>query len=447
VPSQPAIARLALTVLALAAGASCGRRQLREQNDAGSDSGLPSVGDTGASEAPVVETAADRSPDLASDLATDQAADVGPDTGPDAPPAACPPDVAPLDVYNCARCSGPATNFACYYPALGQSRDTVPNPQLPQDQCATTPCEGALRYECCADPGGPPSPTALYCATNTSPEDMLRLAFTKRDAEECTTIEIGVSSGYLPLVDTPLGLGNARAWRGPCGALGRDPALGGLGAVTVRPMGPGDFSLHYGVHVSLFFDQLSGIARSRRIDLDDIAIPPATGCGSADCLLCAGSCAFDATYRYGFVGGLAAYRDTVVLTPPATYEHIHSPVTTMPPDLTCTLPVPDCGGPAIDTADLMAAFGDADVQLAFTRSLGAGTTPFYGQDPRPVDGQAFQLLRDGGGGFLIGTPCPAGSTPSSCMQIPGGLARLMAVLVAFDQQELTNNPSCTPPAP
>jgi hypothetical protein len=114
----------------------------------------------------------------------------------------------------------------------------------------------------------------------------------------------------------------------------------------------------------------------------------------------------------------------------------------MPADITCAPAPPACGGPAIDVGDVMAAFGDADVQDALARSKTAGTYPFYGQDPRPSDGQAFQLTRDGGGGFLIGGPCPPGSTASSCTEIPGGLSRLKSVLLAFDQQQLQADPTC-----
>ena len=89
----------------------------------------------------------------------------------------------------------------------------------------------------------------------------------------------------------------------------------------------------------------------------------------------------------------------------------------------------------------MAALGDADVQEAFTRSRGAGTTPFYGRDLRGTDTPAFQITRDGGGGFLVGGRCADYPSTAPCMEIPGGVMRLERLLVDFDQQQIAD-PSC-----
>ena len=89
---------------------------------------------------------------------------------------------------------------------------------------------------------------------------------------------------------------------------------------------------------------------------------------------------------------------------------------------------------------------DADVQDAFQRSKGAATTPLYGTDPRVFDGQVFEITRDGGGGFMVGGPCPPDATTSSCMPIPGGLSRLVTVLTALDAQQLVD-PTCAPLRP
>jgi hypothetical protein len=171
------------------------------------------------------------------------------------------------------------------------------------------------------------------------------------------------------------------------------------------------------------------------------------GCAGGLCAPCAttvgvdaGVCALDSTYRYGHDGGRVAFRDTVVLAAPASFTHLRDPVATMPASLSCAPPFPICDGAAIDVADVMAALADPDVQLALLRSKGAVTLPFYGVDPRPVDGQAFQLTHDGGGGFLVGGPCPPGSS-STCMEIPAGVSRLVSVLTALDQQQLAD-PSC-----
>ena len=96
-----------------------------------------------------------------------------------------------------------------------------------------------------------------------------------------------------------------------------------------------------------------------------------------------GACAFDATYRYGFVGGHVTWVDTVIIAPPAAYQHVRSPVTTMPADISCAPPPPACGDPALDVADVMTALGDVDVQDALARSLGAGTIPLTAATSAP----------------------------------------------------------------
>jgi hypothetical protein len=160
-----------------------------------------------------------------------------------------------------------------------------------------------------------------------------------------------------------------------------------------------------------------------------------------------GTCAFDSTTYYGYVGGRVRWRDTVVLSPPDSYMHIRSPVLTMPADMQCAPRIPACNGPALDVADVNAALADFDVQQAFRAASSTGPPPslLYGVDSRPVDGQVFSIERTGGIGFLVGGPCPPGSN-TSCREIPGGISRLVATLMAFDQQQL-GDPSCAFTAP
>jgi hypothetical protein len=147
------------------------------------------------------------------------------------------------------------------------------------------------------------------------------------------------------------------------------------------------------------------------------------------------ACALDATYRYGDVGGLVAHSDTVTLTPPASYVYnrtSYSP--TLPPHLSCSPPLPACNTPAvIDVADLLRDLRHADVQ----RALAAAAPPLYGHDTRPADGTVFKFLRGDGRGFLVGEACWAGA----CVEIPAGIARLVADLRALDSQQL-KRPSC-----
>jgi hypothetical protein len=454
-PARFAGGRLAFAALlaAAVASASCRRRALEtEPPDGGGEGGGPSLSDGGrvdAADAVGADLRVDAPIDLIADApdapsAADGARDAVRDT---TGPAICPAGAAPLDVCGCG-CCGVAAGRDCYYPTLGESRDTVPNPMPTPQECATTGCDEGDRYLCCFDPGVQPTPPQLaICATNTSGEDLPRFSFTTRDAIGCTTIEIGSSAGKLSQVATPFGPGVANGWRGPCDGTtaNRALAIGGLGSVATRPLRAGDSLTHYDVHVALFFDNRTGVADVYRVDVDDIA--PAPFCTSGSCPLCAGACAFAATYRYGFVGGHLAFTDTVILAPPASYQHVRSPVTAMSADVSCAPPAPPCDVGAIDVGELMLAFADPDVQQALARALGAGTIPFYGRDERPSDGSAFQLTRDGGGGLLIGAPCPPDSTPASCTEIPGGLSRLRALLVAFDQQQLQTDPACAPLRP
>jgi len=433
---------IAFAVAGWLAVPSCKRPLRHDAADAGAPQtdGGPSVGDAPRGDVLVVDAAVFDAPAFdapAFDARADVAADAPGDLGADAPPAVCPAGVAPLDDCGCGCCSAPTVR-ACYYPGLGESRDTIPiEPVPPPSVCATMGCwDGGKRYACCADPG--PQPTdAIFCARNTSGEDLPIFTVTKRDAEACTTVQLGAGASVPFHVTPPPGYGAARGWRGPCGdAPPAVFAIGGLGSVTQRPAPAIDGSARYDVHVALFFDNGTGIADVSRIDVDDIGVPPT--CAAQPCGYCTGACTFDTTYRYGFVGGNALYADTAIIAPPASFTHVRSPRTTMPADLTCAPPPPACGGPAIDVGDLMATFRDVDVQLAFTRSLGAGTTPFYGRDLRGTDAPAFQITRDGGGGFLVGGACGDYPSTAPCTEIPGGVVRLERLLVAFDRQELAD---------
>jgi hypothetical protein len=289
-------------------------------------------------------------------------------------PAICPAGVAPLDVCGCG-CCGAAARRDCYYPSLGESRDTVPNPMPTPQQCSTTGCSEGDRYLCCADPGAQPAPGAIYCAQNSSLEDMPRFRITRRDGTVCTTVEIGGPAQPFPI-------------SGP----GATPAI-------------------------------TTTSTSR---CSSTAVP-----GSPT--------------PYGSTSTTSASRRGVR---PTSVRPALAPARSirLTADVTCAPPPPACGGPGIDVAAVTAALGDADVQQALARSLGAATIPLYGQDARPSDGQAFQITRADGGGFLIGAPCSAGATPSSCVEIRGGLSRLQALLVAFDQQQLADA-SCAPLRP
>jgi hypothetical protein len=297
-------------------------------------------------------------------------------------------------------------------------------------------CSAGIRHLCCADPGPQPGVAAI-CAYNTSEEDYPRWQITRRDGAVCTTLESSLDPNGDLIVGP--GLTGARGWRGPCDGATMEYAIGGLGTVTWSPLTHIDGSTHRDIHVALFFDSGSGVADVVRIDADDVANGPI--CQKGRCPVCAGTCAFDSRYQYGFTGGRTAYRRRTSLDPPASFTHVVSPTMTSPPDQSCAPALPACGGAAIDTGDAMAALSDRDVQDAFERSKGAAVIPLYGTDPRVLDGQVFEITRSGGGGFQVGGQCPPGAPTSACMPIPGGLSRLVSVLTALDAQQL-GDPTC-----
>jgi hypothetical protein len=420
--------------------ASC-RRPLGGKEDAG-DTGVPINLDGGPVDVPAADIpAADVSPgDVAAEAPRpDAGGDVGRDAAVDLiPGAVCPANVAPVNVCGCG-CCGEAMGRACYYPALGESRETVPNPIPPPQNCAAAGCSFGVRHLCCADPGAQIGVVTL-CAYNTSDEDYPRFQVTKRDGAVCTTLEIALSAFGAPILGPGL-TDRASAWRGPCDGTTTQNAIGGLGSVTPSPLTHADGNSRRDIHVALFFDSGTGIAEAVRIDADDVATGP--NCQKSACPVCGGTCMFDATYQYGRLGGKTAVRHTVLLEPPASFTHVRSStaISPPPPDQSCAPALPLCGGAAMDAGDVMAALADRDVQDVFERSKGAATIPIYGVDPRPVDGQVFRIARSSGGGFLVGGPCPPNVPTSSCMPIPGGVSRLVSVLTALDEQQLAD-PAC-----
>ena len=410
---------VALAALGIAAAASSCRRPVPNRaQDAASDAGAPSVGDAAQVDIPVVEV-----PDAAMEAPGDAAT------------AACPAGIAPLDVCGCG-CCGEAMGRVCYYPSRGETREEIPNP--PGQNCAMAGCSYGVRHICCADPG-PQVSQAPICAMDTSIEDLPRFTITRRDGDVCTVLELSSISNILQITGPP-GYPFANAWRARCdGSDTPQFAIGGLGTISPGTSGTLLPFPRFDVRVVLFFDRGSGVADAVRIDRDEVAV--ASRCTSGVCPPCGATCQLDATYRFTTTGGLAAYRDTTVLAPPASYTRHRMPEAVPGTEASCAPVFPACGGASIDVADVMAALSDPDVRDAFARSMGGSTMPFYGVDDRGGDGPASQITRDdGGGGFLIGRRCPDAPI-GSCTPIPPGLSRLLSTLVALDQQQIAD-PSC-----
>jgi len=414
--------------------------------DGGSDVGAPSIVDAAPADAPIapsdasVDAVAPAPADAAGDAPSNATADVRGDAATDAAPAVCPAGEPPLDVCGCGCCGGVKIPAYCYYPARGETRAAIPNPTPSARECAGNGCDEGAHYVCCADPGAQPR-SAVVCARDTSLETRPRFTITRRDADVCTTLELGSTLPRLEITG-PAGYANIDARRGPCdGSSAGEHAIGGLGRVvpgpSSTPSGP-----RVDVHVVLFFDDGTGVAEALRIDADDVAVAPMCATGS-DCPVCGLTCAFDATYRFTTVGGLAAFRDMTVLAPPGLFSYLRQPEALPAPEQTCAPALPACGGPSLDVADVMTVLSDADVQAAFARSTTGSVVPFFGEDQRGGDGPAFQVVRDGGGIFLVGAACPSTSTSNRpCTPIPAGVSRLVSVIAALNRQQLAADQSC-----
>ena len=204
-----------LTALVLLAGAGC-RRTLPAPE------GTFVPADAGGGDQVMIVPSDAASADHAS------APDVG---GGDPPDALRPPDAAPmcptnaptLDVCGCGCCGAPVKN-ACYYPELGQSIATIPNP--PGTDCQFVGCSAGVHNVCCAGPGSPPAAGASYCY------DIDRSA-----------------SGGLD---------------GVCNGNAAELAIGGLGSVAIS-------NGKLDVHVVLFFE-VNGTIYSKRIDVDQLDV-------------------------------------------------------------------------------------------------------------------------------------------------------------------------------
>jgi hypothetical protein len=184
--------------------------------------------------------------------------------------AVCPVGVAVLDICGCGCCGGQPGATYCYYPAVGQTREAIPNPIPPS--CAAAGCAFGGRHLCCADPGETAS-NAMYCARDSSSEDYPSFTVNRQDGDTCTEVVFSLTSSVSKTrfrLSSSWG-GFDSAWRGPCDGSGsRSRAIGGLGTV-VREDGA-DGLTHLGMHFALFFDGGAGAADSVRFDVDDVVL-------------------------------------------------------------------------------------------------------------------------------------------------------------------------------
>jgi hypothetical protein len=140
------------------------------------------------------------------------------------------------------------------------------------------------------------------------------------------------------------------------------------------------------------------------------------------------SCSLPTSVLFGPDGGMLLYRDSYSLDPTAglsiTRTYSLRAEVDGSTERSCSLPLPVCGAAGVvSLANIVADLADPDVQAAFE----TGTTPFFGQDARPMDAPALSISLGSGGTILVGWACPS-SGSSSCVTIPAGVQRLAADL-------------------
>jgi hypothetical protein len=151
-----------------------------------------------------------------------------------------------------------------------------------------------------------------------------------------------------------------------------------------------------------------------------------------------GACVVTDTYHFGATGGLVAFQDESVLSPPAHYVRTR---TTFrggdgPTMMECAPALPTCGSnDVISLLDITRDLAHPDVVAAFAKT----TAPVYGIDPRPVDGTIFSVSRGDGRSLLVGSDCGAGQT--GCVAVPHGVRVLADQLSALASQMLAT-PEC-----
>jgi hypothetical protein len=232
---------------------------------------------------PLSDAARDAGGDARADAASEARPDAPVDAaGRDAPgdasvqdarpdvPAVCPAGVAPVDVCGCG-CCGPPQSVTCYYPANGESADSIPNP-VPAS-CANVGCSSGVRHLCCLDPGR--GPAGNICVGDQSIEDLLRYVIVSRDGAVCTTLELWLNVAAQLPIWSDSGWAAMFGRRGPCdGSSPAAQAIGAAGTLSVHALEVGSAVQLVGIHAALFFDDGDGIATPVRLDADSVAVLP-----------------------------------------------------------------------------------------------------------------------------------------------------------------------------
>jgi len=203
------------------------------------------------------------------------AADAGVPDGAAAPDAgaeagACPANAQPVDTCGCGCCgTGSPGLTSCYYPALGQSPASFPDPRPPN--CATAGCSVGERHVCCADPPTPHGDFDEYCAYDPA-TDLPRIVLKQTEATRCATVTLVRLPGANPQTTTIPGWSFESGRLGDCADLASGlAAIGALGTASLVYTGQvGMFT----AHLVLFTANAtpSGTADAHRLDVINLPL-------------------------------------------------------------------------------------------------------------------------------------------------------------------------------
>ncbi len=154
-------------------------------------------------------------------------------------------------------------------------------------------------------------------------------------------------------------------------------------------------------------------------------------------------CALADNLTFGFDGGNAPFFDVNRLTATSftitrNYSRLAGRDGEASPS--CSPALPACGASGVTVATINADLADADVQSVW--ALPQDPTPFFGSDPRSVDGPVYSISLDDGRKVVVGDQC-ASPAMSSCRYIPAGLVQLVRDLKQLASAMLAD-PVCKP---
>jgi hypothetical protein len=137
---------------------------------------------------------------------------------------------------------------------------------------------------------------------------------------------------------------------------------------------------------------------------------------------CQGLCILEASYTISTDGFFASHLDRALLSPPQGFRHEAG----SSENLACSPALPACTpGAPVSMCDISQDLRDADV----TKALAEPERPFFNEDERSVDGEAFSFMRTDGHGFeLSNRPCQS----KGCRPSPPGIQRLANDLLLLD---------------